>query len=558
MFVTGNTSEKCQWGDIMDELYPENNYDGIHIFQYSSGSEDGNVDPESSTSSSDDDYMKTFSEPNEFQFDNCKEIPSPDQTLFGSGSKILAGAEPEAVSYLVEASEIKLVSKPKKISKPQMNKKSSKKRKNKKKKSGCPEENNQCEEVHTQDLIFLDKVVTTTATAVTEAVSELVEVNEADLVSQQEELVSTLEDVYELIKAKETELVYEQQRLLEEKPKKCRRRKKTKKLSANDNQCEVIKEFPQTQEVIPEEVLFCGKLDKIMGYVEPVKVSELNEIIEPHLVSEPGVVFELDETTESNLISEPVEVSEIDEILQSDLISEPGEVFIPDVITESDLGSEPGEIFILDEITESDSVSEHDEVSKREEEEIISIGDVSIPDELPLKMGVSEPKEVSELVKVRDTQLVSKQQEVSEQEPRQEKPSMWRQFKKFMTPACLRQYKHKRRNEEVYICSRDEYIAIMEVLNLDNDSDLMNIKETRSFLELPESFSKRGSFTCILDEITEADSVSEPEEVYELFMVRDTQLVSKQQEVSEQEPRQDKPSMWRRFKKFMTPACLRQ
>ncbi|XP_061600284.1 nuclear anchorage protein 1-like [Cololabis saira] len=119
-------------------------------------------------------------------------------------------------------------------------------------------------------------------------------------------------------------------------------------------------------------------------------------------------------------------------------------------------------------------------------EDGIPTPDLMIMQELAIKVGVAEPEGVSELVganeKVTETALVSEHDGVSEQEAKKQRPrrnngsvitenlkqfevieglpepkdavikedtkmvynpSLWRQFKKFLTPACLRQYKHK-------------------------------------------------------------------------------------------------------------------
>ena len=178
---------------------------------------------------SDEDYMETFSEPNEFKFDNFNEIPSPDeygQSMFGS--KTLAGAEPEEVSDLVGASKIKLVSKPKEVSQPQI-----------------------YSVIQTQDLIFPDKVVSTTATSEPDDISKLVEASD------------------------------------EQRPKKCKNKKKKKsELPANCNQGEVTKDNSQPQEVIPPEDLIIPHEIEITTVISQAQeISEHKDVSEAELAA---------------------------------------------------------------------------------------------------------------------------------------------------------------------------------------------------------------------------------------------------------------------------------
>ena len=118
-------------------------------------------------------------------------------------------------------------------------------------------------------------------------------------------------------------------------------------------------------------------------------------------------------------------------------------------------------------------INKSESVSELEKEEVVQTEHVSIPDEVVAEMGVFEPEEVSELVEANETELVeasgadldskpeenselikaneteeaSKQQENFQQKPRQENVSLWRRFKKFMTPSCRRQYKDKKKNQ---------------------------------------------------------------------------------------------------------------
>ena len=135
-------------------------------------------------------------------------------------------------------------------------------------------------------------------------------------------------------------------------------------------------------------------------------------------------------------------------------------------------------------------------------------------------------------------------------------------------PSCLRQYKHERRNEEEDIYTLNESAESSKVLSSEDVSipdDVvaeMGVYEPKEVSELVEA--SEAELVSQPEEVTdlveagEADLDPKPEDISELIKVNETEEASKQQENFEQKPRQENVSLWRRFKKSMTPSCMRQ
>ncbi|XP_061600295.1 pinin-like [Cololabis saira] len=279
--------------------------------------------------------------------------------------------------------------------------------------------------------------------------------------------------------------------------------------------------------------------DKMLEVVVENSNNELNQDFAANVgVSGPEEVSELKMTTESQLVSEVSEqkakkrrrrkkkkpeqsddanqpedgVPTADLVIDVELTEESNQPEVGDNLAEKVGDPEPEELSKPVPTPETALVSKQDGVagqkakkrrrrkkkSKKSEdvnqvidylpqsEDGIPTPDLMILQELAIKVGVAEPEGVSELVgadeKVTETALVSEHDGVSEQEAKKQRPrrnngsvitenlkqfevieglpepkdavikedtkmvynpSLWRQFKKFLTPACLRQYKHK-------------------------------------------------------------------------------------------------------------------